>query len=132
VALTLAGEMRLAEHAPLLLACLDDRDDLAVPAARGLGLIGEVDAVGPLREVMCDECRGRDVRAAAARALGSIGQPGAVPALEAQLQAADWVLQAAAAQALARMGEPGEAALRRAAGSGRPEARELAEAALAP
>jgi HEAT repeat protein len=132
VALTLAGEMRLAEHAPLLLACLDDRDDLAVPAARGLGLIGVADAVGPLREVMCDEGRGRDVRAAATQALGALGQPGSVPALETQLQAGDWVLQAAAAQALARMGEPGKAALRRAAAAGRAEARELAEAALAP
>jgi cellulose synthase/poly-beta-1,6-N-acetylglucosamine synthase-like glycosyltransferase len=37
VALTLAGKLRLAEHAPLLLACLDDPDELAVAAARGLG-----------------------------------------------------------------------------------------------
>jgi HEAT repeat protein len=132
VALTLAGELRLPEYAPLLLACLDDPDDLAVAAARGLGDIGEVDAAGRLREVMLDKRRGQAVRAAATAALGALGQPGSVPALEAQLQDADWVLQAAAAQALARMGEPGADALRRAAAAGRPAARELAEAALAP
>jgi HEAT repeat protein len=132
VALTLAGELRLAEYAPLLLACLDDADDLAAVAARGLGDIGEVEADGPLREVMLDKRRGQAVRAAASAALGAIGQPESVPALEAQLQDADWVLQAAAAQALTRMGEPGMDALRRAAAAGQADARELAEAALAP
>jgi HEAT repeat protein len=132
VALTLAGKLRLAEHAPLLLACLDDPDELAVAAARGLGDIGEVEAVGPLREVMLDERRGQAVRATATEALGAIGQPGSVPALEAQLQHADWVLQAAATKALARMGGPGTDALHRAAAAGPAQARELAEAALAP
>ncbi len=132
VAITLAGDLRLAEYAPLLMACLTDHDDLAASAAQGLGRIGEVDAVGPLTELMRDGRRSQAVRAAATGALGVIGQPSVVPALEAQLDASDWVLQDAAVQALARLGDPGEAALRRAASADRGEIRELAEAALAP
>jgi HEAT repeat protein len=132
VAFTLAGELRLAEYAPLLLAGLADRDDLATCAAKGLGLIGEVEAVGPLTGLMRDERRGQALRAEATWALGAIGQPVAVPALEAQLRSSDWVLQAAAAQALARLGEAGETALQRATSHDRDEVRELAEAALAP
>jgi HEAT repeat protein len=130
IAITVAGELRLSQHAALLQACLADADAAASRAARGLGLIGEVRAVGALLELTCDESRAPSARAAATTALGLLGDPSALPAIEAQLLAADWQLRAAAAQALSRLGEPGIAALRKAVDSDCAEASELAGAAL--
>jgi HEAT repeat protein len=130
IAITVAGELRLSQHAALLQACLADSDAAASRAARGLGLIGEVQAVGALLELTCDTSRAPPARAAAATALGLLGDPSALPALEEQLVQADWPLRAAAAEALSRLGEPGIAALRKAVDSDCTEASELAAAAL--
>jgi HEAT repeat protein len=132
IAVQVAGRLRLAELAPSLRACLHDGDDLAAVAAEGLGLIGDIESVGALRDMARDHHRARPARIAAARALGSIGDPGSVPLLESLLRADDWSMRAAAAQALGWLGERGEAALHRAAGSGRADVREQAEAALQP
>jgi len=130
IAITVAGELRLSQHAALLQACLADGDAAASRAARGLGLIGEVQAVGALLELSCDTSRAPSARAAAVSALGLLGDVSALPALEARLLEEDWSLRAAAAQALSRLGEPGIAALRKAVDSDCAEASELAEAAL--
>jgi HEAT repeat protein len=130
VAVDVAGRLRLAELAPSLRACLRDGDELAAAAARGLGLIGDIQSVGELRDLARDRRRAAQARAAAMTALGSIGDPWSVPLLEPLMRAADWPLQAAAAQALARLGEPGTAALRRAVTAGPAGARDLAEAVL--
>ena len=132
VALEVAGRLRLAELSPSLRACLHDGDDLAATAAEGLGLIGDIEAAGALRDLAGDQARALPARAAAVTALGSIGDPGSVPLLEPLLASGDWPIRAAAARALGQLGEPGAAALRRAASSGRPEAREQAEAVLQP
>ncbi len=132
VAITVAGELRLSGLAPLLRSCLHEGDELAADAARGLGRIGDIEAVGELAEFAADDRHAPAARAAALTALGSIGDPSVLGMLERQLAAADWSVVAASARALARLGEPGAAALRRAASSSRPELRELAEAALQP
>jgi HEAT repeat protein len=130
VAVAVAGRLRLPDLAPALRACLHDGDQLATIAAQGLGLIGDIEAVGELRDLARDAHRAVRARAAAVTALGSIGDPWSVPLLEPLLRGADWPLRAAAAQALGQLGEPGAAALRRAVASGPAEAREHAEAAL--
>lgn len=129
-AITVAGQLRLAEHAPALAACLGDRDDLAVGAAYGLGRIGDAQAVPELARLAMDAGRALPARAAAVKALGSIGDPTAVEVVRQQLPAAEWPIAAAAAWALARLGESGLAALREAATSRRPELAALAGAAL--
>jgi HEAT repeat protein len=129
IAITVVGELRLAQYAPALQAALDDGDVLAASAARGLGLIGESRATRALARLAFDEQRSSAARAAAVTALGSIGDPLVVRLLERLTDAADWPVQAAAASALARLGPPGLAALLRVARSGRPQVRELAEAA---
>jgi len=118
VAIAVASELRLSEHAPLLQACLADRDDLAAAAARGLGMIGEIRSAGALMALAGDEDRGPAARAAAVTALGALGDLSALPVLEDQLCAQDWSLRAAAAGALSRLGERGLAELSGAAGSG--------------
>jgi HEAT repeat protein len=129
-AITVAGQLRLAEHAPALAACLGDRDDLAAGAAYGLGRIGEVRAVPELARLAMATGRAVPARVAAVKALGSIGDPVAVDVVRQQLPAAEWPIAAAAAQALARLGESGLAVLRNAATSPRPELAALAGAAL--
>ena len=131
IAVQVAGRLRLADLAPSLCACLRGGDDLAADAAEGLGLIGDIESVGALRDMARDHGRAPPARIAAARALGSIGDPGSVPLLESLLRADDWSMRAAAAHALGWLGEPGEAALHRAA-AGRPDVREQAETALQP
>lgn len=132
VAIAVAGELRLLQLAPLLRACLSDRDDISAAAARGLGLIGDAQAAPALASLASDDRRDPSTRAMAAAALGSIGDPAAVGVLESLLRDPGWLLQDAAASALARLGEPGKAALRRAATSCRPQARAHARAALSP
>ncbi len=131
VAAAVAGELRLAEHAPALRMCLEAREDeVAARAARGLGLIGDADAVPRLVRLVAEEHRTPFVRAAAATALGAIGDAAAVPALERELHADDWALRASAAAALALLGDSGGAALRRAAGSAGGDARAQVRAVL--
>ena len=130
IAITIAADLRLTQLTGLLQPCLEETDDLAASSARGLGQIGEFRAVPALVRVAEDADRSLPARAAAATALGAIGDPSSMGALEGLLAAPDWPLQAAAAEALARLGRPGSAVLRRAAASGRPEMAELAEAAL--
>jgi HEAT repeat protein len=132
VALEVAGRLRLAELSPSLRACLHDGDDLAATAAEGLGLIGDIEAAGALRDLASDHGRALAARTAAVTALGSIGDPASVPLLEPLLESGDWPIRAAAARALGKLGEPGAAVLRRAAWSARPEVREQAEAVLQP
>jgi HEAT repeat protein len=132
IAVTIAADLRLAQFAGLLQACLADTDDLAAGSARGLGSIGEFGAVGTLAQLAADDARAPRTRAAAADALGAIGDPSSLGVLERLLGAPDWSLRAAAAGALARLGEPGCAALRRSAVAGPPEAAALAAAALDP
>jgi HEAT repeat protein len=131
VAVKVAGRLRLTRHVQALRECLSGGADVAAEAARGLGLIGDIGAIPGLRAVARDQRRPPRVRAAAAAALGSIGDPSAAGELEPLLSAADWSLRAAAAQALASLGRPGEAVLRRAVRASEPEAREQAEAVLA-
>jgi len=128
VAAEVAGRLRLPELTPELRACLHDGDELAAAAAQGLGMIGDIQAAGELRDVVRASDRAASARAAAMTALGSIGDATSVPVLEPQLKADDWTLRAAAAHGLAQLGEPGSWALRRAVMWGPPEAREQAEA----
>lgn len=129
-AIAVAGQLRLAEHAPALAACLRDRDDLATSAAYGLGRIGDVQAVPELARLAMAAGRALPARVAAVKALGAIGDPAAVDVVRQQLPAAEWPIAAAAAWALARLGEAGLAVLRKAATSRSPELAELAGAAL--
>ena len=136
-AIGVVSELRLPRYLPTLRACLTDAagrdsDDVAASAARGLGLIGDAEAVEALIGLASDTSRTGAVRAAAAQALGSIGDPRAVPSLDAQLRARDWVVRATATRALGELGEAGIAVLRRAASSGSEEVRLLAQAALQP
>jgi HEAT repeat protein len=131
VAVSVAGRLRLAQLSPSLRECLSGGDGLAGTAAQGLGMIGDIEAAGRLRELADDSGSPLTARAAAVTALGSIGDPAAVPVLEPLLTAPDWQLRAAAASALSWLGEPGSWALRRAVSLGPPEAREQAEAVLA-
>jgi HEAT repeat protein len=129
-AITVAGQLRLGEHAAALTACLGDRDDLATSAAYGLGRIGDVQAVPGLARLAMAAGRALPARAAAVKALGAIGDPAVVDVLRQQLPAAEWPIAAAAAWALAQLGEAGMAELRKAATSRRPELAGLAAAAL--
>lgn len=131
-AITVAGQLRLAEHAPALAACLGDRDDLATSAAYGLGRIGDVQAIPELARLATAAGRALPARVAALKALGTIGDPAVVDVVRQQLPAAEWPVAAAAAWALAQLGEAGLAELRKAATSRRPELAELAGAALGP
>jgi HEAT repeat protein len=130
-AIAVASELRLSQHAPLLQDCLSAADDLAAVAARGLGMIGEVQAVPALAVLAADDRRAMTARAAATLALGRIGDVAALPAIERQLVVQDWRVRASAAEALSMLGTPGDAALHRAAGSESAEVRVLAEARLA-
>jgi HEAT repeat protein len=133
VAAAVAGELRLAEHMPLLRTCLGAaEDEVAARAARGLGLIGDADAVPQLVELLGEEDRTPFVRTAAATALGAIGDAAAVPALERELQSHHWGLRASAADALTLLGDSGSAALRRAARSARDDVRAQVRAVLEP
>jgi HEAT repeat protein len=125
-------ELRLAEHAPLLRTMLDDPDDeLVTRAARGLGAIGDADAVEKLIAIVESSERAWFSRAVAAGALGVIGDPRAVPALAMLLEESDrWTTQDRAAGALAQLGDEGRRALTRARGSGTEGVRDQAMVAL--
>jgi HEAT repeat protein len=132
MALMVASELRLAQHAPLLRACLHEMDDLAAHAATGLGRIGDADSVAELASVALDDGRALYARTAAVTALGAIGDPFGVSVADRLLQAAGWPLIAAATEALGHLGAAGQLALSDAASSARAEVRELAEAVLHP
>lgn len=126
-----AGEMRLFEHIdPLRAALVSADDELAARAARGVGMIGDDDAVEGLLALVEAEDRAWFVRLAATEALGAIGDPRAIGALERELNADAWLLQAKAAQALRLLGKAGDGALRRALGSRLPTVRDHARVAL--
>jgi HEAT repeat protein len=129
-AVTVAGELRLAEYTQALRDCLTEDDILAGRAARGLGRIGDMTAVDALSRLAECQQRPAATRATATTALGAVGDPSACPLLEKLLNEPDWLLMAASAAALAQLGEPGLGALRRAATSPRGEMAALAQAAL--
>jgi HEAT repeat protein len=125
------GELRLGAHVALLRAALTEEDELAARAARGLGLIGDVEATPDLLALLADPQRSWFVRAAATTALGRLGDPAAVAPLAAELAESDeWPRRRAAAEALAQLGPSGESALRAALAGPSPEAHEHAAAAL--
>ncbi len=66
-----------------------------------LARVHTIDSSSFLHERLTDE--DRDVRARAAHALGSIGDPAAAPALMARLEDAEWPVRAMAAKALGRI-----------------------------
>jgi HEAT repeat protein len=130
IAVAVAADLRLAQLSDLLRSCLAGPDDLVVSSARGLGRIGEFQAVGALTRLALNSGRPPRVRSAAATALGAIGDPSSLGALERLLDEPDWSLRAAATSALAELGASGSAALLSAAASGDPEVAALATAAL--
>jgi HEAT repeat protein len=132
IAVTVAADLRLAELSGLLLACLDSPDELAAPAAYGLGRIGEFGASGALARLAADRGRSVAARSAATEALGALGDPDRRELLAELLAAPEWPVRSAAAQSLAGLGEPGAAVLRRAVAAGDPLMAPLAQAALHP
>ncbi len=131
LAAAVAGELRLAEHVPALREALGGADaELAARGARGLGLIGDEGAFAALAATVDDDERVWFLRLAATEALGEIGDARAVPPLERELNADQWVLQAKAAKALRLLGAGGERALRRALASPTETVREHARVAL--
>jgi HEAT repeat protein len=131
LAAAVIAERRLAQFTPQLRAMLSGEDDeLVARAARGLGAIGDADAVDELVALLEDDRRPEFCRVVAANALGGIGDPRAAPALTAALERGEWLLRDRAAAALSLVGEPGHEALRRVRSSGRPAARVHAEVAL--
>jgi HEAT repeat protein len=118
LAAAVAGGLRLAEHSDRLRAALaSDDDELVARAARGLGMIGEVDAFDALLALLEDPGRAWFVRVAATNALGALGDPRAAPALRRELEGEDWLAQSRAADALGLLGGAGEAELREALAS---------------
>jgi len=130
ITVTVISELRLVELAPFLQVCLDDRDELAEQAARGLGGIGDVTATEALLGLACDPRRTSAARAAAVTAIGAIGASSAVSVVENLLRSDDWSVRNAAAMALPRLGQAGLAALRFAAASPLTQVQEQAEAVL--
>jgi HEAT repeat protein len=131
LAAAVAGELRLAEHVPLLREALHGEDDeLVARAARGLGAIGDVGEVELLLRLAEAEDHSWFVRLAATDALGAIGDPRAIEPLERELNSDSWLLQAKAAKALRMLGSGGEEALRRALGSPATTVRDQARVAL--
>lgn len=132
IAVVVAADLRLAELSGLLLACLDGPDELAAPAAYGLGRIGEFGASGALARLAADRGRSVPARSAAIEALGALGDPDRRELLAELLAAPEWPVRSAAAQSLAELGEPGAVVLRCAVAAGHPLTAPLAEAALQP
>jgi HEAT repeat protein len=89
---------------PLARAMADPSREVRVRAARALGELGDPVAVDLLLAVLRDEEEHLDVRAAAARALGALHLPKALPALQDLLEAPEAVLRAAALDGLAALG----------------------------
>lgn len=116
IVVAVIGELRLSQHVGILREALDGDDELAARAARGLGLVGDVESTESLLAVVRDPGRSWFVRAAASTALGQLGDPAAVDALAAELRAGEWPRRRAAAEALARLGPAGKAVLRSTAG----------------
>src|SRR6476659_66693 len=94
---------------------LDSEDDeLVARAARGIGQIGDADAIDRLLRLLQEPERAWFVRVAVAGALGALGDPRAARPLEHELQSGSWLLQSKAADALRLLGGSGEEVLRRA------------------
>lgn len=109
-----AGALRLMEYAPAIRHELSSDDgELAAAAAQAAGSIGDLLALDALIVLARDKARPEHVRAAAATALGRLGDERAVPTLEALLCSDRWILQRVAAHALGTLGPRGEDVLRR-------------------
>ena len=119
LAAAVVGALHIAQHAPLLRAALGSDDpELVARAARGLGMIGDMDATAGLLGLMQENGRPWFVHLAATEALGALGDPAAVAPLERELtQGGGWSQQSTAAQALRCLGVAGEAVLDRALAS---------------
>ncbi len=118
LAAAVIGELHISEHAELLLEALDSPDDeLVARAARGLGAIGDVDAVQRLLQLLDEPDRAWFVRLASVGALGQIGDPNAVEAVERELYSDNWYLAEKSATALSQLGAAGQMALDRGLGS---------------
>ncbi len=89
---------------PLARAMADLSREVRVRAARALGELGDAVAIDLLLAVLRDEEEHLEVRAAAARALGALHLPKALPALQDLLEAPEAVLRAAALDGLAALG----------------------------
>jgi HEAT repeat protein len=131
LAFAVVAERRLAQFAPELRDGLASPDqELASRAARGLGAIGDSDAVDSLLLMLSDRDRPLFCRVSVANALGKIGETRAVPPLQVELESGGWLMQTRAATALSALGEPGRTALRQVSSSSNPQARDNARVAL--
>ena len=85
----------------------DEAVDVSVSAARALGELGDLQAVGPLTIVVMDEDEDPAVRRTAAHALGKLGGPLAAGALvQTMIEDEDPEMRASCALALGEMGDP--------------------------
>ncbi len=130
IAMAVVSEIRLTQYAPMLRECLVRGDQNLAAVARGLGMIGDVEAVPALIGLAEDESHKPAVRAAAVAALGSIGDPSAAGSMERLVRHENWSLRATAAQSLSGLGNPGRGVLERAARSPSNEVREQVQAVL--
>jgi HEAT repeat protein len=73
-------------------------------AADALGNIGDVRSIDPLLQLLNDN--DQDVRFATVYALGTIGHPSAVPALQQTCEKDNCFVKIAAEEALLKLGEP--------------------------
>lgn len=105
------GEMRNAEAAALLVKCLND-PHIGVRTGAGAALVRiGLPAVRPL--IRCLSSANKDLRRAAARALGDIGDMSAVEALTPLLTDRDASVKRAAESALASLNAKAKAAVRK-------------------
>ena len=86
--------------------------DVRVAAAANLGKLGTRAGLEPLTAVLTPATRPTALRTAAAKALGDLGAPSAVPALAALLDDEQFWVAHEAAHALRRLGPAGQDALR--------------------
>ena len=85
----------------------DGSVDVAASAARALGELGDLLAVGPLTIVLMDEDEDPETRRAAAKALGNLGGPLAVGSLaQTLIEDEDPEVRAVSALALGELGDP--------------------------
>ena len=80
-----------------------DNEFVRRSAAQALGDIRSRNAVAPLMATVTDEANPIELRRVAAKSLGEIGDPAAVPALQTAAEANDPYLARAAHEALLRL-----------------------------
>jgi HEAT repeat protein len=97
------NKMRTKKDTRGLIKALEDKnEDTQKEAAKALGEIGDVTAIGPLTHVLKD-AKNKDVRFLAAGALSRIGNVQAVGSLIEALEDKDWGIRSAAAEALGKI-----------------------------